>query len=125
MDATKWSRVLEWVAMRFSWSVFLVLVVAAHAAEAVEFDDQLSQTNSEAESYSAASCAKYLCPSYSTETKKYLQDGCEGDFTSYLPADGSSTGEVSVFAALVVAGCSFLGAFMVGVFLGRNHKARD
>jgi len=102
----------------------LALLATVARADDKVFDDDLSKTNADAEGYSAGTCAKYLCPSYASETKKYLQDGCENDFGSYLPADGASSGEVSVSAALVVAGCSFLGAFIIGVFLGKSHKSR-
>jgi hypothetical protein len=119
--AGAWGRVKR---IRLFVALLVLLVTVARGDDEV-YDDDLSQTNADAERYSAGTCAKYLCPSYASETKKYLQEGCEHDFGSYLPADGASSGEVSVSAALVVAGCSFLGAFIIGVFLGKSHKSRE
>lgn len=104
----------------------VLLVAAADSSSSsssnMPYDDDLSLTNSEAEEYSAAKCAQYLCPKYSYETKKYLKAGCEGDFADYLPASGISSGQVTLSAALIVVGSSFLGAFTVGLLLGKYWK---
>lgn len=89
------------------------------------YDDDLTQTNADAEGYSASACGRYLCSKYSYEAKQFLKDGCEGDFESYLPSSGISQGQVTIGAALLVAAISFLSAFVVGVLFGRFHKFKN
>lgn len=103
------------------WSCFVLLAVLCGLVRG-DGDDILDATNMDAEGYSTTSCARYMCPKYKSEMKSYLQAGCEGSFSDYLPNDSSSQGEVTISAALSVAGCSFVGAFLAGVLLGRNFK---
>ena len=112
-----WRQLINWLC-----ASLLVLLLAPQVSSSEVYDDDLSLTNQDAEEYSAAACAKYLCSKYSYETKKFLQDGCEGDFEDYLPSSGVSQGEVTISAALLVVACSFLGAFVLGLFLGKFHK---
>lgn len=104
------------------FAVALTLAVSIKVLSKEVFDDDLSQTNSEAEGYTTTKCAKYLCSAYSKEAKKYLDAGCQGDFDSYLPMT-STNGEVTIVAGLIIAGCSFLGSFIFGAFLGKHYKA--
>ena len=103
------------------WSATAALVALCSLVRGDE-DDILDATNTDAEGYSATSCARYMCPKYKSEMRSYLQAGCEGSFGDYLPDDSSSSGEVTISAALIIAGCSFVGAFLAGVLLGRNFK---
>ena len=99
----------------------LVALFASNATD-VLYDDDLSQTNADAEGYSATACAKYLCSKYTYETKSFLKAGCEGDFSDYVPDGDVAEGQVNIGGALIVVGCSFVGAFVFGIMLGKHYK---
>ena len=111
---------LEILRPAVSLLLFLIGVIATEV-----YDDDLTQTNADAEGYSASACARFLCSKYSYEAKQFLKDGCEGDFEGYLPSSGISQGQVTIGAALLVAAISFLSAFVVGVLFGRFHKFKN
>lgn len=53
----------------------------------------------------------------------YFKSGCEANFTALLPSDADEMLTTVTGASLLfLGGCSFMGALLAGIILGKNSK---
>jgi hypothetical protein len=95
----------------------IILLSRFSPAVGIDLDGDLSEGD----------CARFLCPKYYEETRKYFWSGCEGSF-SKIVAESVETKEmtsISWDALIIYASLSFLASLAIGIVLGREMNTTD